>query len=124
MNILNRGEVMDEIVQYFVVNKDLGMSTGKTSAQVAHVATMIAVHFAMIDTDNKDFWYWYNIDNQKKIILQGKQKDLDRLSEHFFSIRDNGLTEIPKNSLTVIGLPPMKKSEAKQYIKRLQLYKD
>lgn len=115
---------MDEIVQYFVVNKDLGMSTGKTSAQVAHVATMIAVHFAMIDTDNKDFWYWYNIDNQKKIILQGKQKDLDRLSEHFFSIRDNGLTEIPKNSLTVIGLPPMKKSEAKQYIKRLQLYKD
>ena len=113
----------DEIVQYYIVNKDLKMSAGKMSAQVAHVATMIAVYYAMLEDDNTDFWLWYNIDNQKKIILEAKQKDLEKLSEKFFFVRDMGLTEIPEHSLTVVGLPPMKKSEAKQYIKRLQLYK-
>jgi len=112
----------DEIVQYIVVNKDLEMSTGKTSAQVAHVATDIAVTLTNYG-DDMNFWFWRH-NGQKKIILQGKQKDLEKLAEKFYAIYDSGLTEIPKDSLTVVGLPPMKRSEAKQYIKRLQLYKD
>ncbi|MEE5181102.1 peptidyl-tRNA hydrolase [Bacillus subtilis] len=114
----------DEIVQYIVVNKELGMSTGKVSAQVAHVAMMMGIHYGMVDNDNDDFWFWYTCNEQKKIILQGKQKDLEKLTEKFFFVIDSGYTEIPKGSLTVVGLPPMRKSEAKQYIKRLQLYRD
>ncbi|WP_330729651.1 aminoacyl-tRNA hydrolase [Bacillus subtilis] len=118
------GDMNDEIVQYIVVNKELGMSTGKVSAQVAHVAMMMGIHYGMVDNDNDDFWFWYTCNEQKKIILQGKQKDLEKLTEKFFFVIDSGYTEIPKGSLTVVGLPPMRKSEAKQYIKRLQLYRD
>jgi len=110
----------NEIVEYFVVNSELNMSAGKVAAQVAHVATIIAV-----GKNNKRwdlFWQWYELD-QKKIILRGKQKDLEKLIDAgFYYIRDNGLTEIEKGSLTCVGLEPMPKSEAQKYVKRLQLY--
>jgi len=109
---------LDELVEYFVVNSELDMSAGKISAQVVHVATIIAVEFAEFD-DNFDAWY---TKDQKKIILRGKQKDLEKLiTAGFYYIKDNGLTEIPKGSLTVCGLPPMLKSEAQRFVKRLQL---
>ena len=108
----------DELVEYFVVNSELNMSTGKVCAQVGHIATIIAVEYC----DQDIFWKWYQKD-QKKIILCGKQKDLEKLIDAgFYYIRDNGLTEVPKNSLTVVGLPPMLKSEAQKFVKRLQLY--
>ena len=108
----------DELIEYFVVNSELNMSPGKIAAQVAHVATIIAVEFTEFDDD---FNAWYTKD-QKKIILRGKQKDLEKLVEQrFYYIRDNGLTEIPQGSLTVVGLPPMLKSDARKYVKRLQL---
>jgi len=120
----------DEIVQYYVVNKELNMSHGKIAAQVAHIATIIAVDYCR-DMNNCicrnktkseiQFEDWFKGD-QKKIILKGKQKDLKRLIEQgFYYIKDLGLTEIEEGSLTVVGLPPMWKSEAQKYIKRLQL---
>lgn len=109
----------DELVQYYIVNKELNMSAGKLAAQVAHVATIIATMKRFNDT----FHMWYQ-GNQKKIILKGSEKELNKLIEQgFYYIRDIGLTEIPENSLTVVGLPPMKRSEAQKYVKRLQLYK-
>lgn len=113
----------EELIEYFVVNSDLSMSAGKMSAQVAHVATIIAIKHGVPDRpDFQSFWDWYYTD-QKKIILRGKQKDLEKLVEKGFDhIRDNGLTEIPKGSLTCVGLPPMTRAEAQKHIKRLQLY--
>ena len=109
----------DEIVEYFIINSELNLSKGKCAAQVAHVATIIAVEYS--NNDNENFDKWYSLD-QKKIILRGKQKDLEKLIEQgFYYIRDNGLTECEKNSLTAVGLPPMLRSEAKKYVKRLQL---
>lgn len=112
---------MDELVQYYVVNKELNMSKGKMSAQVAHGATISAVMLSEQETFQK----WYEKD-QKKIILQGKEKDLHKILSNVtysFMVTDNGLTEIPKGSKTVVVLPPMKKSEAQKYVKRLQLFK-
>lgn len=109
----------EEIVQYFVVNKDLNMSSGKIAAQVAHVATIITLH--MVKEADMFFEKWFNTD-QKKIILRGKQKDLEKLVELGFDyIKDNGLTEIPANSLTCVGFPPRPKSELQKFVKRLQL---
>jgi len=109
----------DEIIEYFIVNSELNMSVGKVAAQIGHVATIIAVEFYEFD-DNFDAWY---CGNQKKIILRGKQKDLDKLIDAgFYYIRDNGCNEVVPNSLTCVGLPPMLKSEAQKYVKRLQLY--
>lgn len=126
----------DEIVQYFVINKEFNMSPGKLASQVAHVATIITKKYTELDCyckanlyisetdfDNMVIWNkWFNTD-QKKIILHGKEKDLLKLIDNGFAyIRDNGLTEIPKGTLTCVGLPPMYKSEAQRYVKRLQIF--
>lgn len=111
----------DEIIQYYVVNKEIQMSKGKTSAQVAHIATQIAVN----ENGTVAFDEWFSNGSQKKIILQGKEKDLLRLIDQgAYFIRDNGLTEIPPDTLTVVGLVPMKRIEAQPLIKRLQLFKE
>jgi peptidyl-tRNA hydrolase, PTH2 family len=110
----------DELIQYFIVNKEIHMSKGKTAAQVAHVATMIT-----LECHETTFFKEWFADSQKKIVLEGKEKDLLKLIElGFYSIRDNGLTEIPAGTLTCVGLPPMPKNIAKKYVKRLQLLKD
>ena len=111
----------NELVQYYVVNKDLHMSPGKIAAQVAHVATIIAVSESKKISNMQQFFTWYN-NNQTKIILRGHQKDLEKLvTQGFYYIRDHGLTEIKPNSLTVVGLGVITRKEAKPYIKRLKL---
>jgi PTH2 family peptidyl-tRNA hydrolase len=117
----------DELVQYFVVNSELGMSAGKIAAQVAHVEAKI-VHNLTLKTlhtprphEVKLFEDWFFHD-QAKIILRGKQKDLEKLIEQgWFYIRDNGRTEITADSLTVVGCAPEYKSTLKPIIKRFQL---
>ena len=112
---------MDEYIQYYVVNKSLEMSKGRMSAQVAHGATISA----MVLGDCDYFKEWFD-NNQKKVILQGSENDMYKILfnvANSFLVKDNGLTEIPKDSMTVVVLPPMKRLEAKQYVKRLQLYK-
>ena len=89
-----------ELVQYIVVNKDLNMSAGKLAAQVGHACTICAVN----EFGNALFTEWYR-NSQKKIVLAGHQKDLEKLeSEGYYAVRDNGLTEIPSGSLTAISL--------------------
>lgn len=117
-----------DLVQYFVVNRELNMSKGKTAAQVAHAATLSTIEMASTNTSFKErqseFVEWLQT-GMKKIILKGKQVDLEKLERNgFFSIRDSGLTEIQKGSLTVIALPPMDKWEAKGFVGHLSLLKD
>jgi len=127
----------NEIVQYFVVNNEIKISTPKLSAQIGHVATIITHEITklmyqplngeyinpniLISIDDWKQWY-NNGKNQKKIILRGKEKQLLKLIDRgFYYIRDKGLTELSNGTLTAVGLPPMKRSEAQKYIKRLQL---
>lgn len=112
----------EELVQYFVVNKDLikkyNMSAGKIAAQVGHVATICT--YTCVLRQEKDFFDWYN-QSQTKIILKAKQKELEKLiDEGFYYVKDNGRTEIPSGSLTVVGLPPMTREKAKKYVGKFQ----
>ncbi|OPH47648.1 hypothetical protein BC351_10690 [Paenibacillus ferrarius] len=122
----------DELVQYFIVNSELNMSAGKIAAQVAHVetlCTMSILNEGRVQFDEDDdinqryemFYKWLN-HNQPKIILRGKQKELEKLIEQgWYYICDNGRTEIPEGSLTVIGCSPEWKSVMKPIVKRFQL---
>ncbi|QWC21307.1 peptidyl-tRNA hydrolase [Bacillus haikouensis] len=117
-----------DLVQYFVVNKDVNMSKGKTAAQVAHAATLSTLEMVSDKTSfadrQPDFVEWLQT-GMKKIILKGSQPQLEKLEKDgFFSIRDSGLTEIQKGSLTVIALPPMDKWEAKEIVGHLSLLKN
>ncbi|OIU71405.1 aminoacyl-tRNA hydrolase [Rossellomorea aquimaris] len=117
-----------DLVQYFVVNKDVNMSRGKTAAQVAHAATLSTLELVSAKSSfmdrQPDFVEWLQT-GMKKIILKGSQAELEKLEKAgFFSIRDSGLTEIQKGSLTVTALPPMDKWEAKGIVGHLTLLKN
>jgi peptidyl-tRNA hydrolase, PTH2 family len=117
-----------DLVQYFIVNQDLIMSRGKTAAQVAHAATLSTINLmssqSAFPERHDDFVEWVQT-GMKKIILKGKQAELEKLEKRgFFSIRDSGLTEIKSGSLTVIALPPMEKFEAKEMVGHLTLLKN
>jgi PTH2 family peptidyl-tRNA hydrolase len=110
----------DELVQYFIVNEEVRMSAGKLAVQVAHVATQMAIEHG----EDESFKKWHSSELHKKVVLQCKEKDLLKLIDDGFAhTRDAGLTEIPAGTLTVVGLPPMKRSEAKKIVGRFQLFK-
>ena len=124
---------MDELVQYIIVNKDLNMSPGKIAAQVGHVCTICTYHYmtngkdttwgSIKNVDREKFEKWYK-GEQKKIVLAGHQKDLEKLvAEGFLYIKDAGYTEIPADSLTVVSLGIQTREDAKIYTKRFQLFK-
>ena len=94
------------------------MSAGKLAAQVGHACTICAVN----ELGNALFTEWYK-NSQKKIVLAGHQKDLEKLeSEGYYAVRDNGLTEIPSGSLTAISLGVNIKEDVLKRVKRFQLY--
>lgn len=113
MRFYKDGEKMnnhDEIVSYYVINKELKMSAPKLSGQVGHVLTKIIMKYQ----HEEDFKEWYNDGegNQTKIILKGSQKELEKLIALGWEFqKDLGRTEIISGSLTCVGLKPMKKSE-------------
>jgi PTH2 family peptidyl-tRNA hydrolase len=116
----------DELVQYFIVNSELNMSSGKIATQVAHVASDITYDIvSMIYTVGSDItekWVTWNNHDQPKIILRAKEKEMEKLIEQgWYFIRDIGRTEIPSNSLTCIGYYPEHKSIMRPIVKRFQL---
>lgn len=122
---MNKVHDENELVQYYIVNKDLGMSPGKIAGQVAHVCRRIT-HWYNYENclEFVNYTNWIENYSEKKIILEANQKTLEKLKEQgFFYVEDNGLTEIAPGSLTCVGLGVMTRKEAQPYIKRLQLLK-
>jgi len=97
--------------QCIVVRTDLGMSIGKTCAQVAHAS----LEAAEIARKEKPDWYekWKK-EGQKKIVLAvdnlNKLLELEKKAKILgipsALITDMGLTEIPPGTITVLGLGP------------------
>lgn len=119
--------IKSEIVQYFVVNKELNMSAGKIGAQTAHAATISTIDLlsdsSVFPELRDDFILWYQT-GMTKIVLRGRQKDLEKLAEKgYYYVHDSGRTEIASGSLTVVALPPMPKPEAKEIVGNLSLFK-
>jgi PTH2 family peptidyl-tRNA hydrolase len=122
----------DDLIQYFVVNIDLQMSVGKMFAQIAHAATALAFEAGMAIASGTDlapgsrfalFTAWMD-SGQRKVVLAGRAADMLRLDAAGFTpIRDQGHTEIPADSMTFVALPPMRREDARPFVKRLQVYK-
>lgn len=131
---------MGKIVEYILVNKELNMSVGKIAGQVAHVQTVIdnkifelVLSEEILDEDSMDsfakekeltnnYYDWLYSGSQTKIILRAKEKDLLKaIDMGAVYIRDNGLTEIPSGSLTVVGFFPQPKDNLVDFTKKFQL---
>lgn len=137
---------MGKLVEYILVNKELDMGVGKIAGQVAHVQTVIdnkifelddKIYFLseeILDEDIMDtrfakekelinnYYDWLYSGSQTKIILRAKEKDLLKaIDMGAVYIRDNGLTEIPSGSLTVVGFFPQPKDNLVDFTKKFQL---
>lgn len=97
--------------QVIVAREDLDMSTGKLAVQVAHGS----VGAAEKARKEKSEWYseWINEKQKKVVVKVSNEKDLYELKEIAKEIglplklvQDAGLTELPPNTPTVLGVGP------------------
>jgi len=148
-----RASQEDPIVMYLIVRTSLEMSMGKTAAQVGHAVGMLQIKFNEIEnrldelediqstfgsltgSENLEFDLthpqyvvykeWLDT-SYRKVTLACKDKDWEKVKEarlNHVLVIDAGLTEIASGSETVIGLWPMRKSQAPKIIQRLQVLK-
>lgn len=97
--------------QCIVVRGDLQLSTGKWCAQVAHAAVSSADRARY----EKPLWYraWLQ-EGQRKIVLVARgEEELRALHKRASELKlptamvvDMGLTEVPPDTLTCIGIGP------------------
>jgi PTH2 family peptidyl-tRNA hydrolase len=130
----------DPIVQYYIVRTDLGMSTGKIGAQIAHGAQMFALRYAQlfIIGDDKSIEYiapgksqlvktakeWFD-GSFRKVVLGGNAKDFEKIKNELdvFLVKDAGLTEVEAGSETVLVTWPQLRSQCPKVLKKLQVLK-
>ena len=100
-------------VMYIFINNDLGMKKGKIASQVGHVVQLITEElvrkgYEEQPTPKSYFTYMRWKSHSKKIILKASEEELVELIKMDGAryIIDEGLTQIPSNSLTVVGFYP------------------
>ena len=107
-------------IMYILVNRSLGMSIGKTAAQVGH-----AVINAYQISDPALRYYW-DTHSYPKIILGAKDSEemWDFVAEaklKCFNVIDEGRTEIKKDSYTATGFEIVDKEKHGGLFKRFKL---
>lgn len=131
-----RANQPDPIVMYLIVRESLGMGMGKTAAQCAHASQMLTLKYfwlrerKVISADQKEMQHGFKAwldESFRKVVLKADDKEWEKIKaefpDKFVLVVDAGLTEIAPMSETVIGLWPMKKSQAPKVIKKLQVLK-
>lgn len=104
---------MSEFVykQVIVFHSDLKLSKGKTAVQAAHAAVSAAEEARK---HHRVWWENWIAEGQRKIAVKVKTEkellDLEREAKEFglpcALIVDRGLTEVPPNTITCVGIGP------------------
>lgn len=118
-------------VMYLILNRGLGMSTGKTAAQAAHAAVEA---YRRTPADSNLLRLWYKGGHYAKITLLGRNTEhmynigvyLSERDIEFAPIIDEGRTEIDALSFTAIGVPLVDKNDPHivATFSSFELYKD
>ena len=117
-------EKEENYVMYILINSSLKMGKGKIAAQVGHGVHKITQYCLK---NEKELWIKYIKNKCPKIILKTKSQEellniLNNTQNYFKSyVIDEGRTQIPKNSLTVICYKPILKENVPNDFKILKL---
>lgn len=114
--------------QVIVVRKDLKLSKGKWAAQSSHASVSSA--FNVMKTNKKIFDAWI-FSGQKKVVLCVKNlKELNELCKKaknlkipFERVRDMGLTEVKRGTITCVGFGPFDEKIINKVTGSLPLFK-
>ncbi len=107
--VIKKGEMEYKLV--IVIRDDLKMTPGKLAAQVAHAAVTCALEAKA----RKAKWFseWYREGQRKVVLRAGDVEELRSLKElaaraglPIALISDAGLTELPPNTTTCLGIGP------------------
>lgn len=132
MNISNKDnkDNKDEVIMYLFVNNDLGMRKGKIASQVGHCVQKIVEEILLSDNISngvpdriKKYYKDWNSDLYAKIVLKASYSELKQLQTYPYSVSiyDAGRTQIPENSLTVVGFYPCPKKDMKNITSSFKL---
>ena len=104
-------QVQSELTMVLVTRKDLKLSQGKLAAQAGHAAVNCVLTAKKLKPKIVEEWrntgsrkivcQVTNLDAMKR--LYGDARDLGLISE---MIKDAGRTEIPKGTITILGIGP------------------
>jgi PTH2 family peptidyl-tRNA hydrolase len=123
----------DPIVMYLVVRESLGMSPGKIGAQIGHAVQIFMMeYFPNKHRSLTEREYELHLLTREwlareygKIVLTASDSEFEKVKlenpNEFFSVIDNGHTEVPPGSETMLCFWPMHKSSRSKTLKRLQL---
>ena len=110
--------IMDELEfkQVIIIRKDLDMGTGKLVAQGAHASLMSYLETLKEHKDVADKWLK---EGEKKIVLKiDAQEKMERLAAAFkykgipcALVSDAGLTQLPRGTMTALGIGPWNSKE-------------
>lgn len=116
----------NEVIMYLFVNHDLKMGKGKIGSQVGHcvqkIVEEILLDSSIPDRIKKHYKNW-NDSLYVKIVLKATYSELKYLKTLPYSVTiyDAGRTQIPENSLTVVGFYPHPKKEMKSIMSNYKL---
>jgi len=115
-----------QYTQYIIVNSDVKeMKKGKMCAQVAHASLG-----AYLVCDDMGTQYEWLSEGARKVVLKASEEKIielyDKISNQrpnipIYKVRDYGLTQVPENTLTAIGLGPYLIYILQEYVKDLKL---
>jgi PTH2 family peptidyl-tRNA hydrolase len=111
-------------VVYILVNGGLPMSKGKIAAQVGHGIHKLTEYCGK---HKKKHWKKYNANGCPKIVLKTQNQDelleIINSTQHLHKsyVIDEGRTQIPPDSLTVIAYEPILKEHVPKVLQKLKL---
>lgn len=119
----------NSLYMYILVNNDVKMGKGKIAGQVGHVVGLITEEIVQdyyierndITTEAYQRYISWKKKGHAKIILKATEEEMIALiqEKECIFIRDAGKTQIPPNTLTVVGFYPT--TELKEKFQHLKL---
>ena len=112
--------------QVIIVRRDIKLSVGKISSQVAHAA--IGAMKKILEENPKIIKKWEG-EGAKKVVLKARLDELKEIERQIrkekipcFLVKDAGLTQIRPGTITALGIGPIEEGKIDKITGKLKLF--